>query len=324
MAQAKSSLGARPSPQPAFAATATAMTRGLAWYASRVLTAADPKEKVRLTQEAAAQWAANRTIGPLSQPPARPARPERPFIVTSGKMPSVKEANAPTNVYYLHGLAHVELNAIDLCFDTMIRFADETGSEIDDIHDWYADWISIASDEARHFSWLDSRLRDLGSSYGDLPAHGIVWNSADVSKGCRKERLALGQLVAEAKGLDAGPRLADRLVGFGDKQSADIVRKIADEELDHVRIGVKWFLRECEREGTNPIAEFQSIALRLSNPGAFAPPFNEEQRRQAGLDPEWYLPVAEQMKKQYQKRREEKKLAEKSAGDVATTASPVS
>lgn len=268
----------------------------------------DPGEKVCLTQEAAAQWAQNRTIGVPSQAPARPARPERPAIVTSGKMPSVKETDAPTNVYYLHGMAHVELNAIDLCFDTMIRFADETGSEIDDIHSWYADWISIASDEARHFSWLDSRLRDLGSSYGDLPAHGIVWNSADASKGCRKERLALGQLVAEARGLDAGPRLADRLVGAGDKRSAEIVRVIADEELEHVRIGVKWFIRECEREGANPIAEFQSIAMRLSNPGSFAPPFNEERRRQAGLDPEWYIPVAEQMKKQCQERRKELRL----------------
>ncbi|CDF34953.1 unnamed protein product [Chondrus crispus] len=300
------------------------MSRGLAWYARRVLTAADPSEKVRLTQEAAEQWASSRTIGEAAQPPVRPARPVRPLIVTSGKMPSVKEVNAPTNIYYLHGLAHVELNAIDLCFDTMIRFADDTGSEIEDAHDWYADWISIASDEARHFSWLDKRLRDLGSCYGDLPAHGIIWNSADVSKGCRKERLALGQLVAEAKGLDAGPRLADRLTGAGDIPSADMVRVIADEELEHVRIGVKWFIRECEREKRDPIAEFQEIALRLSNPGAFAPPFNEERRRQAGLDPEWYLPVAEQMKKQCRERREEAKLAGKKSTQGVGAASAVS
>lgn len=297
----------------AFGSQVVAMGRGLAWYARRVLTAADPTEKVRLTQEAAEQWTSSRNIGEIAQPPDQPARPARPTIVTSGKMPSVKEAKGPSNIYYLHGLAHVELNAIDLCFDTMIRFADETGTEIEDAYDWYGDWISIASDEARHFSWLDKRLRDLGSSYGALPAHGIIWKSADVSQGCRKERLALGQLVAEAKGLDAGPRLANRLTGTGDTQSADIVRVIADEELDHVRIGVKWFIRECEREMKDPIAEFQSIALRLSNPGAFAPPFDEERRRQAGLDPEWYLPVAEQMKKQYQERREERIVASKNA-----------
>lgn len=319
MSQLGDDSGGRSAGNLAFASMATTMSRGLAWYAQRVLTAADPGEKVRLTQEAAAVWARCAQIGSPAKPPGRPSRPERPHIVTSGKMPSVKEAGAPSNVYYLHGLAHVELNAIDLCFDTMIRFADE--SEIDDINGWYADWISIASDEARHFSLLDKRLKDLGSAYGELPAHGIVWNSAEVSKNCRKERLALGQLVAEAKGLDAGPRLADRLVGAGDMQSAEIVRLIADEELDHVRKGVKWFIRECEREGTDPITEFQSIALRLSNPGAFTPPFNEERRRQAGLDPEWYLPVAEQMREQFLARREERRQASKtnkSAGAMAS------
>lgn len=52
-----------------------------------------------------------------AQAPFNPARPGRPVIARmTGKMPSVKETEAPENVYYLHGLAHVKLNAIDLCF----------------------------------------------------------------------------------------------------------------------------------------------------------------------------------------------------------------
>ena len=41
----------------------------------------------------------------------------------------------------------------------------------------------------------------------------------------------------EAKGLDAGPRLADKLVGCGDNRTAAIVSRIALEEKAHVAVG---------------------------------------------------------------------------------------
>lgn len=116
------------------------------------------------------------------------------------------------------------------------------------------------------------------------------------------KRLALGQLVAEARGLDAGPRLAERLVGLGDVESAKIVRTIAEEEIRHVKIGVKWFVRFCESDGKDPVEVFQRIALDMANPGAFVPPFNKERRELAGMSEDWYLPVAEEMKKLRVKR----------------------
>lgn len=287
------------------------MTSGLAQYAQRVLTSADPSEKVRLTQEAAKAWTKNRIIGERQYPPTAPSRPSQPTIVKSGDMPTMKECKCPSNVYYLHGLAHVELNAIDLCFDTMLRFAtgledeqeEEGGGEGGELSRWYDDWISIAADEARHFSWLEARLRALGSFYGALPAHGLIWEGAEVSKGSRRERVAVGQLVAEARGLDAGPRLASRLLGTGDKPSADIVHVIAEEEVRHVQIGVKWFLRECRRAQVDAIKEFHTIAIRAANPGAFIRPFNEERRAAAGLTPDWYLPVATMIEEMRAERR---------------------
>lgn len=206
-------------------------------------------------------------------------------------------------MYLLHSLAHVELNAIDLCFDTMVRF--ERSLPSSQLDEWFDDWLSIASDEARHFEMLHDRLVSLGYSYGCLPAHDIIWKSTDASKHVLRERLALGQLVAEAKGLDAGPKLATRLTGTGDNKSAIIVRQIADEEVRHVQIGVKWYLKECETAHVDPIETFHEIALRLSNPGAFSRPFDEERRKTAGMTPEWYLPVADEMQRQREQRREQ-------------------
>ncbi|CAN8061371.1 unnamed protein product [Agarophyton chilense] len=269
-------------------------------YAFRVLTTAAPSDKVRLTQAANNSWEKLRNVGAIHIPPDRPSRPELPHIVPPSQIPSVKQSNAPANVYHLHSLAHVELNAIDLCFDTMLRFESEIPTK--DRDEWFEDWLSIASDEARHFSYLQERLIALGSSYGALPAHDIIWKSANVSRGCLHERLALGQLVAEAKGLDAGPKLVERLVGLGDNNSAAIVRQIADEEIRHVQLGVKWFLKECDRLDIDSISTFHEIALRLANPGAFTKPFNEKRRREAGMTPEWYMPVAEEVERQRKER----------------------
>ncbi|GFH21805.1 uncharacterized protein HaLaN_19174 [Haematococcus lacustris] len=49
----------------------------------------------------------------------------------------------------------------------------------------------------------------------------------------------------EARGLDAGARLAARLTGSGDNRSAAIVQRIAQEEHAHVAVGVAWFKRVC-------------------------------------------------------------------------------
>lgn len=65
----------------------------------------------------------------------------------------------------------------------------------------------------------------------------------------------------EARGLDAGPRLVQKLVGFGDHRTSEIVAKIAEEEVAHVAVGVFWFLLVCQKMGRTPSAAFKGIKL---------------------------------------------------------------
>ena len=44
-------------------------------------------------------------------------------------------------------------------------------------------------------------------------------------------------MAQEARGLDAGPRLVQRLQGLGDPESAALVAQIAREEVAHVAVG---------------------------------------------------------------------------------------
>lgn len=59
--------------------------------------------------------------------------------------------------------------------------------------------------------------------------------------------------------MDAGPRLVQKLMGFGDHRSARLVEKIAEEEVAHVAVGLYWFLAVCEEMGRTPSAAFKGF-----------------------------------------------------------------
>ena len=98
----------------------------------------------------------------------------------------------------LHALAHIELNAIDLAWDIVARFTHENLPR-----GFYDDWVTVAGEEARHFGLLRERLAALGAAYGDLPAHGGLWQAAEATADDLAARLAVVPLVLEARGLAA-------------------------------------------------------------------------------------------------------------------------
>ena len=65
-----------------------------------------------------------------------------PFLqlVPPKQIPSMKASPLPLNAYTLHNLAHIELNAIDLAWDTVARFS---GLGLPD--DFYADFARCAT-----------------------------------------------------------------------------------------------------------------------------------------------------------------------------------
>lgn len=79
--------------------------------------------------------------------------------VSPKEIPAPKNSGLPLNAYMLHNLAHVELNAIDLAWDTVVRFSpfSETVGE-----GFFADFAHVADDESRHFAWCSQRLVELG------------------------------------------------------------------------------------------------------------------------------------------------------------------
>lgn len=253
--------------------------------ALRVLGEPDPAQKVQLTYTFAQAWrdGSIARVGEASPPP-RPARPAKPELISPGDMPKRSTGGGPRRLALLHAIAHIELNAIDLGWDIIARFASP-----DLPRAFYDDWVLVAEDEARHFDMLVQRLKELGADYGDLPAHDGLWEAAEKTADDLLARLALVPMVLEARGLDTTPPTVAKLNANGDNATAALFETIAEEEIAHVAAGVRWFEHGCAQRGLEPIATHKALVAKNFR-GQIKPPFNTDARDRAGFKRAYYEP----------------------------------
>lgn len=244
------------------------------------LDAADPREKVALTQRYAATFARGELAIPddaASPDPVRmPGRPARPRLVHPRELPRRGFGTQEGRAAFIHAVAHIELNAIDLGWDAAYRFRGLPRA-------FYADWVSVANDEARHFTLLCERLRELGHDYGDFDAHNGLWEMCEKTAHDGLARMALVPRVLEARGLDVTPGMIVKLRSLGDDATADILEVILREEVAHVAAGSRWYRWYCGQRGIEPRTRFREL-LREYAGGYLHGPFNLEARLQAGFD----------------------------------------
>ena len=253
-----------------------------------VLNTADPAAKAEAALAVARGWrdGAIAAVG-TAVPPDRPARPAHPVLRPPREVPRRRiTSGVQGRVALLHALAHIELNAIDLAFDIIARFAHE-----DLPRGFYDDWVAVGADEARHYAMLAGRLGELDAAYGDLAAHDGLWQAAVETADDLLARLAVVPLVLEARGLDVTPAMVGKLRAAGDDRSADILQRIHDEEIAHVAAGARWFRHLCERRGCEPETTYRDLVRRRFK-GAVKPPFNRASRDAAGFAAEFYEPLA--------------------------------
>lgn len=253
-----------------------------------VLCCAEADAKAKLSGRLADAWRAGdiSAIG-NARPPDRPARPAHPKLRPPRDMPRRRAGKGmAARTALLHALAHIELNAIDLAWDIIARFADQ-----DLPRAFFDDWVAVAADEARHFTLLATRLADFDAAYGDLPAHDGLWEAASETGHDLLARLAVVPMVLEARGLDVTPGMIERMHQFGDTESAGILEVIYADEIGHVATGCRWFEWVCARRGATPTAVWQDLVGRHFR-GVLKEPFNETAREQAGLASTYYRPIA--------------------------------
>jgi uncharacterized ferritin-like protein (DUF455 family) len=261
------------------------MTQTLSDRVVGVLGTPDATAKAGAARAVAADWKAGiiPDIG-RAAPRDRPKRPEKPELLRPREMPRRGKAQSEAGrIALLHAIAHIELNAIDLAADLLVRFPD-AGLPME----FYNDWLTVLDEEAKHFMLLSARLGEFGAAYGDLPAHDGLWQAAQDTADDLLARLAIVPLVLEARGLDVTPGMIKSLRKAGDAASADVLDVIYADEIGHVAIGMKWFEAVCAaRSSADPVATWQRLVNERFRGGLKAP-FNDAARSQAGFGVAYY------------------------------------
>lgn len=242
------------------------------------LHATDPADKTDCVHTLQADWLAQRIhpdTAAAREPIDTPGRPAAPALVSPQRAPRRRMDTEAGRAALVHALAHIEFNAINLALDAAHRFADQPV-------DYYADWLRVADEEARHFELLNAHLVSLGYRYGDFPAHNGLWDMALKTAHDPLVRMALVPRVLEARGLDATPLIVEKLRGTGDSRLIELLGLIERDEIGHVAIGNRWFAHLCAARGVEPDATFRALLKEYDAP-PLKPPFNLAARRKAGF-----------------------------------------
>ncbi|MCF7221261.1 ferritin-like domain-containing protein [Marilutibacter chinensis] len=246
------------------------------------LDADAPDEKVASTLAHAEAFARGERPVVVDAPPPEPirmpGRPARPRLVHPRELPRRGPGTDEGRAAFIHAIAHIEFNAIDLAWDAVYRFRGLPDA-------YYADWVSVAADEARHFRMLRTRLRELGRDYGDFDAHNGLWEMAEKTAHDGLSRMALVPRVLEARGLDVTPGMIVKLRALGDEATAGILEVILREEIAHVAAGSRWFKWYCERAGVDPATRFRELLAEYARAVLYGP-FNLSARSAAGFSDE--------------------------------------
>jgi uncharacterized ferritin-like protein (DUF455 family) len=250
-------------------------------FAHQVLSATDPGNKCRLAFELSRRWNAGELDFTASAPVmdvTAVGRPDKPALTRPRAVARRSLHTTEGRKAFMHAIAHIEFNAINLACDAVHRFHGMP-------RDYYGDWIKVTADEARHFGLLQEYLHQLGCRYGDFPAHGGLWDMAERTAHDVLARMALVPRVLEARGLDVTPAMIERLQATGDNSGADILGVIYREEIEHVAAGSRWFRYLCAQRGLEPRSAFRELVEKHFT-GELRGPFNMEARIMAGFDAE--------------------------------------
>ncbi|CAH7667450.1 hypothetical protein PPACK8108_LOCUS1852 [Phakopsora pachyrhizi] len=286
--------------------------RDLIEFGGLILRTSDPDQKVHLTRHAVDQFRrgklkinsssptcttnetepeGQRTGSLLSTAPDQPTRQDSIEVLRPNQIDQKrgKASSLKNRIRLLHSLANIELWAIDLAWDLIVRFGKTNINGKSLPRAFFNDFCKVAEDESKHFTLLREALNRLGSGWGQLPVHDGLWQSARDTSHSLVSRLCIIHLVHEARGLDVNPNQIKKVRDAGDYETASSLEIIHSDEVTHVAAGHRWLCYICEESQPrlDPIKVFRE-QVKEHFIGNLKPPFNIEDRARAGLDLNFY------------------------------------
>lgn len=244
----------------------------------------NPGRKCELTFALATQWKQSKLslVDEVECSPLNiltfdvPGQPDLPKLVNPRDLKRRSMSSAVGRIVFLHALAHIEFNAINIALDAVYRFRQMPQAYV-------SDWLLVASEEAKHFLLLDDCLTERGSFYGEHDAHRGLWDMVCKTRHDVLHRMALVPRVMEARGLDVTPSMIMKFTRVEDFRAVEILEIIYKDEIDHVRIGSFWYRTLCDERKLNSTQTFSDL-VDMYMKGKLRGPFNWPARLKAGFD----------------------------------------
>ncbi len=210
----------------------------------------------------------------------RPPRPAHLQIAPKNqrkKFPhALSMAQAESRIRCLHVFANHELMALEMMAWALLAFPQAEPS-------FRRGLAKILLDEQRHFRLYAERLAAMGLQFGDLPVNDHFWRvGSEISNPL--DWVCTMHLTFEQSNLDHAPYYGRLFREVEDFASADLMQTIFEDELGHVRFGSRWL--KHYKPADVPLFEVFAQHCSPTNPPqrAIGPEFQEQARRQAGLD----------------------------------------
>ncbi|GIL18863.1 MAG: hypothetical protein BroJett040_26140 [Oligoflexia bacterium] len=155
----------------------------------------------------------------------------------------------------LHDLASIELQAMEMCFRSLIEYPDAPSEFREHL-------AQITLEEASHLELCLNGMEKLGYQWGHWPVHMALWQSLR-REDSLLDRILIVHRYLEGSGLDAGETLMKRLSGVLDHGLKSIVNTIVTEEVNHVRFGSDWYRTLCQQEKRDPEIDFRERMIKI-------------------------------------------------------------
>lgn len=217
-----------------------------------------------------------------------PARPPKLNFAAPRTAPSMPHplalADEGKRAVAHHIMANHELQALEVMAWVLLAFPDAPS-------EFRIGLARVMADEQRHTRMHMERASRLGLEFGDLPVNCYIWKQTR-SFAVLLDYIATLPLVFEARNLDHTVELEDAFLAVSDPRSAALMRRIHEDEKEHVAFGMHW-LRELKDPQQSEWEAYQAhLKWPMSAAKSYGTDFQREARLNSGMSTEFVDRIA--------------------------------
>ncbi len=217
-----------------------------------------------------------------------PARPENLHFAAPRTTPSMPHPLALgeecKRAVAHHIMANHELQALEVMAWVLLAFPQAPAK-------FRSGMAQVMADEQRHTRMHIERSARLGLEFGQLPVNCYIWKQTRTFE-TLLDYIAVLPLVFEARNLDHTLELERAFLAVGDPRSAALMRRIHEDEIEHVAFGLHW-LRTLKRPTETEWEAYNAhLKWPMSATKSYGDDFQREARLRAGMTAEFIDRIA--------------------------------